>query len=125
MTKEFYTEKDIEDLAARGVMSLQVTENVVLTDLAYERAKALGVALVECADNPPAAPVRPYLSGGSPANSQALHSTENAAPLAAELEPKDLRERIRSAVNARLGNAVDPTVLETIINRVLAGTGIK
>ena len=51
--KEFYTEKDIEDMAARGVMSLQLTDNVVLTDLAYERAKSLGVALVTAADTPP------------------------------------------------------------------------
>src|SRR5574339_243284 len=63
MPKEFYTEKDIEDLFNRGVRSLQVTENVVLTELAYEKAGRLGVQLVtDQADHPPAAPVRPYLS---------------------------------------------------------------
>jgi len=35
MAKEFYTEKDIEDLFQRGVMSLEVNDNVVLTELAY------------------------------------------------------------------------------------------
>ena len=63
MPKEFYTEKDIEDLFKRGIRSLQVTENVVLTELAYEKAKRLDFQLIsDRADNPPAAPVRPYLS---------------------------------------------------------------
>jgi hypothetical protein len=63
MPKEFYTEKDIEDLFNRGIRSLQVTENVVLTELAYEKAKRLDFQLItDHADNPPAAPVRPYIS---------------------------------------------------------------
>ena len=41
MPKEFYTEKDIEDLFQRGIKSLQITENVVLTELAYEKARRL------------------------------------------------------------------------------------
>ena len=31
MPKEFYTEKDIEDLVKRGIFSLEVNDNVVLT----------------------------------------------------------------------------------------------
>ena len=31
MPKEFYTEKDIEDIFKRGAMSLEINENVVLT----------------------------------------------------------------------------------------------
>src|SRR5688572_8831703 len=63
MPKEFYTEKDIEDLFQRGIRSLQVTENVVLTELAYEKAQKLDFQLItDRADNPPAAPVRPYIS---------------------------------------------------------------
>src|SRR5574342_1301664 len=63
MPKEFYTEKDIEDLFQRGIRSLQVTENVVLTELAYEKAKRLDIQLItDLADHPPAAPVRPYIS---------------------------------------------------------------
>src|SRR5512146_2649725 len=63
MPKEFYTEKDIEDLFNRGIRSLQVTENVVLTELAYEKTKRLDFQLIsDRADNPPAAPVRPYIS---------------------------------------------------------------
>jgi len=36
MPKEFYTERDIEDMFKRGILSLQVNDNVVLTELAYE-----------------------------------------------------------------------------------------
>jgi len=62
MSKVFYTEKDIEDLFARGVMTLEVNDQVVLTELAYEKAKRLGLKLLQQSpDNPPAAPVRPYL----------------------------------------------------------------
>jgi hypothetical protein len=44
-------------------MSLTLNDNVVLTDLAYEKAKRLGMSLVSPrAVQPPAAPIRPYLS---------------------------------------------------------------
>src|SRR5574338_974844 len=63
MPKEFYTERDIEDMVRRGVLSLELNENVVLTDLAYEKANRLGMKLVrDTPENPPAAPIRPYLS---------------------------------------------------------------
>ena len=38
MPKTFYTEQDIDELHARGVKSVEITENVVITDLALERA---------------------------------------------------------------------------------------
>ena len=63
MPKEFYTERDIEDMFKRGVMSLNVSENVVLTELAYEKANRLGLKLLRSQpDNPPSAPVRPYIA---------------------------------------------------------------
>src|SRR6266496_3424824 len=71
MSKEFYTERDIEDLFQRGIKSLQITENVVLTELAYEKANRLGLQLIsDRADNPPAAPIRPYLSESGTVGSQ-------------------------------------------------------
>ena len=62
MPKTYYTERDIEDLARRGVRSLLVDEDVALTDLAYEKARRLGVELLQRTDTPPAAPIRPYIS---------------------------------------------------------------
>jgi hypothetical protein len=126
MPKEFYTEKDIEDLVKRGVMSLNVTDDIVLTELAYEKANRLGMKLVRAqADNPPAAPVRPYLSEKSaarPTTAVAAFAASAPAPAAA---PADLRGRIRSAVLAKLGSQVDPALLDTIIERVLKSTGMK
>jgi hypothetical protein len=50
-------------MVKRGIMSLVINDNVVVTDLAYEKAKRLGMSLVsQTSDQPPAAPVRPYIS---------------------------------------------------------------
>jgi len=62
MPKQFFTERDIHDLYRSGVTSLEVTPDTVLTDLAYEKARQLGLTLTQAAGQPPAAPVRPYLS---------------------------------------------------------------
>jgi hypothetical protein len=134
MPKEFYTEKDIEDLFQRGIKSLQITENVVLTELAYEKAKRLDVQLIttDHGDNPPAAPVRPYLS--EPPRGQTAHAQPVAAPVSPGVvtPPKptppnsnDVEKRIRSAVIARLGDQVDAKVLDNIIHRVVKGIGLK
>ena len=124
MPKEFYTEKDIEDLVRRGVLSLDVNENCVLTDLAYEKASRLGMKLVRSRpDNPPAAPVRPYLSENMTARPATVPASV-AAP-AAPAAQSDLPGRIRSAVIAKLGTQVDPALLDSIIQRVLKSTGLK
>jgi len=119
MPKTFYTERDIEDLFARGSHSLVVGEDVVLTELAYERARQLGVQLLQPSDTPPAAPVRPYLSqapvplkpqAGSPAPTPHLD---------------ELKARVREAVKARLGTEIDPALLDQIIERVASQIGLK
>ena len=116
MPKEFYTEKDIEDLVRRGVLSLNLNENVVLTELAYEKANRLGLQLVRNRpETPPSAPVRPSISQqAAPVGSAPVKGLE-----------KDLSTRIRSAVAARMGNQVDPALLDVIIERVLKSTGMK
>ena len=62
MSKQFFTERDIEDLASQGVFTLTIGENVVLTELAFEKAQRLGVKLIQQHQLPPSAPIRPYLS---------------------------------------------------------------
>jgi hypothetical protein len=121
MPKDFYTERDIEDMFKRGVMSLNVTENVVLTELAYEKANRLGMQLVRSQpDNPPCAPVRPYIAQKiGPPVPPALNS------ISAQQTEKDLQARIREAVVARMGNQVDSELLDVIIQRVLKTTGVK
>ncbi len=135
MAKQFYTEKDIEDMVRSGILTLQVSDNVVLTDLAYEKANKLGMKLVdEKFDKPPAAPVRPYLSQqnmaapapaakpSSPLTAQPAYTAPQQAPKG---EPSALQQRIHDAVIAKLGNQVDPVLLDTIIKRVLSSTGVK
>src|ERR1043166_3384850 len=140
MPKEFYTERDIEDLFQRGIKSLQVTENVVLTELAYEKANQLGLQLITSdVDNPPAAPVRPYLSESGAVRSQpilgpkssAVYQSEHSstAPpdgsLRSARSGEDIEKRIYNAVIARLGNQVDTKLLDNIIHRVVKGIGLK
>jgi len=131
MAKEFYTERDIEDLVKRGILALEMHENVVLTEVAYEKARRLGMKLVRGSpENPPSAPVRPYLSqrqdkaAGAPA-AQPAAAAAAAHPAAAAPKEIDLQQRIRDAVAAQLGAQVDPSLLDVIIRRVLAGTGVK
>lgn len=103
MPKKFYTEIDIENLAKQGVRSLELHSGIVLTDLAREKARALGVQLVQGAP-PAAAPAGAAVAGVS---------------------SDELAQRIRNAVKARLGDQVDPALLDTVIKRVLANTGLK
>jgi len=120
MPKTFYTEWDIEDLAKRGVISLVVDDDVVLTDLARDKAMRLGIELVR--EKPPSAPERPYLSELiSPSASQPAQEPGAAS---AQAVPKpsagdELYQQVFDAVIARLGDSVDKNLLETIIRRVL------
>lgn len=130
MPRQFYTEQDIEDLFQSGTRSLQVTEEVVLTELAYEKARRLGMQLLsDRADNPPAAPVRPYLSEGmaapraAPAAAPVIQAVSPPGPTPADT--RAIEGRIRSAVIARLGDQVDAKLLDTIIHRVVKGIGLK
>lgn len=95
MGKTFYTEHDIEDLAARGVTALDVNDNVVLTDLAREKAASLGVKLV-----------RP---------GQAANGKPSASPAQDEVAAQ-----VKSAVIARLGKDVDAALLDAVVRRVVA-----
>ncbi len=121
MAKQFYTERDIEDMAARGEHSLTLSDDVVLTELAFEKAERLGVKLVQPNSLPPSAPVRPYLSEPTkPAEESRTCCDSDSTP-----KQSDLRQRIRSAVKAKLGDQIDDTLLETIITRVLNNVGIE
>ncbi|MGD8456185.1 MAG: hypothetical protein PVF83_07365 [Anaerolineales bacterium] len=119
MPKTFYTDRDIQDLFERGVTSLVVNDDIVVTDLGRERAMKLGFELVRERDQPQAAPVRPYITKEvSPSAAPAKPSQPQAAP-----NQDDLKTRVHQAVVARLGDSVDSKLLETIISRVLDSIG--
>jgi hypothetical protein len=127
MAKVFYTEHDIEDMVQRGQRSLEVGDNVVLTDLAYEKARSLGMQLLEPNQKPPAAPMRPYLS--KPAFSQPAAQFSSApadsgsAISGGRLDA--IKARVKTAVKAQLGSQVDDAMLDRIIERVAADLGLK
>jgi len=133
MPKKFFSERDIEDLVNRGTLSLEIDDQVVLTDLAYEKAQRLGLKLVNKGPvAPPASPVRPYLSEITPVNPEKKtpeiekKATEiGVIPPAEPTQPTDLAQRIRSSVIARLGTQIEPQLLDGIITRVLRSTGFK
>lgn len=118
MPKVFYTERDIEDMARQGVTSLTITEDTVLTELAREKARRAGIALVDEKDSrPSSAPARPYLSE-TPSPSAVAAGGAKPAASASELEA-----RVFTAVKAKLGGQVDETLLRTIVQRVIKSLG--
>ena len=117
MSKTFYTERDVEDLARRGVHSLTLNDEVVLTELALEKAQRLGITLQREHETPPSAPVRPYISAVAPRT----QAGEAGLPAG----QADLHQRVRSAVINRLGGELDPVLLDSIIRRVLENVGMK
>ena len=95
MAKTFYTERDIDDLYARGVRVIDVGDDVVITDLAREQALKHGIRLAR--------------KGAS--------SSATSQPPTAQAE---IVSKVKAAVIARLGNGVDPALLEAVITRVVA-----
>jgi hypothetical protein len=92
MPKTFYTERDIADLADRGITSVEVNDDVVLTELARDMARTRGVKLVKA-------------SAANPAD-----------------DPQaELIHRVKAAVLARLGEQVDAAVLDAAVNKVVGG----
>ncbi len=92
MPKTFYTERDIVDLASRGVTSLDVNDDIVLTDLAREAALKRGVRLVR-------------------GNGQHPEDGSQA----------ELVHRVKAAVIARLGDQVDAKLLDAVVTNVVKG----
>jgi hypothetical protein len=111
MAKVFYTERDIDDLKARGVDSIEVNDNVVLTDLAVERAMKHGIKIQRHEQSAPQATFSPSV------NMHAAYPREAPRTSMADLE---LKQKIKSAVLARVNGQVDEALLDAVITRVLA-----
>jgi hypothetical protein len=111
MPKIFYTERDIDEMKARGVTSLDLTDNVVITDLALERAMRHDMK-INRADSSSAP--KATFSG----------STNLVAAYPREASPKvdaELKQKIKSLVLAKLDGQVDDALLDAVITKVLAG----
>lgn len=123
MARTFYTERDIEEMAKRGVTEIEVNDSVYLTDLAREMMDKLGI--------------KRKVSGGQAASSSVLASPDvanlhaQAAPTASAshnapasgglsaAEKQEVTEKVKSGVIARLGPGVDTAVVEQIVKRVV------
>lgn len=112
MAKIFYTERDIDDMKARGITVVDVTDNVVMTDLALERAMRYEMKINRVEQAAPKATYSPSV------NTHAAYQRETARESASDAE---LKQKIRSAVLARLNGQVDAVLLDAVISRVLAG----
>ena len=123
-------------------MSLALNDHIVLTDLAYEKARQLGMSLVSPhASIPPAAPVRPYLSQenqagervrlsdtkGQPTLTKSPDSSSAAGFLHAQpdtgIDPDQLRLQLQQQVAIRFPN-LDKALLDEMIERVLRRFGV-
>jgi hypothetical protein len=108
MPKIFYTEHDIDDMHKRGIASVDVTNNMVITDLGLERAMKLGMTINRLEHGAPKA----TLSGSV--------NLVGAYPRAESARDAELKQRIKSAVLAKLDGQVDAAVLDGVISQVLS-----
>ncbi len=117
MPKVFYTERDIEDLAKQGVKSINVNDDVVVTDAAREKARRVGVDLI--VERPPSA----SKPASAPQPTGAHMSAPSAPTRPAQESTGDLETRVYNSVKARLNGQVDDALLRTIVQRVLKSLG--
>lgn len=113
MPKIFYTERDIDDMKARGVTSLDITDNVVITDLALERAMRYDMQINRIERS--AAPKATF----SPSVNLSVSSVHTMASRSSF--DSELKDKIKSLVLAKLNGQVDAALLDGVITRVLAG----
>jgi hypothetical protein len=122
--KTFYTERDITDMHAAGATEIEVDDDVVLTDLAREKAIALGVKmkLVEKRSGQPTGLPRLAVA---PQMELPPAVVGPASPLPTLATPPpssdtDLVAQVKSAVIAKLGTTVHNDLLDQVIPQVLA-----
>ncbi len=109
MAKTFYTERDIDDLKARGVDHIDVNDNVVLTELALERAMKHGIKVNRRELSSPRAIFSPSVNAAYPRDARPQIVTE-----------AELKQRVKSAVLARLNGQIDESRLDAVIARVIS-----
>ena len=117
MPKVFLTQRDIADLFARGQRTVELGEGQSLTWLAHEEARRLGMHLVQAGQGPEFSPVRLYLAEPKPAVPSASFGQDLQVN---GICPEGLKARIHNAVMLRLGDQIDPALLDVIIERILS-----
>jgi len=111
MAKIFYTERDIDEMQSKGLTSIELKDNVVMTDLALERAMKYNMKISRAESTP--APKATY----SPSVNLAVSSVHEMA----KSSDDELKAKVKSLVIAKLDGQVDAGLLDAVITRVLAG----
>jgi hypothetical protein len=101
MPKIIYTDRDIDDLARRGVKEIAMTDDVYVTDIGREKAEKLGVAL-------------------RPASAATTAKPAASAPRAAQVDAEQVVGQVKADVIAKLGAGVDAALVERIVRRVVS-----
>ena len=121
--KTFYTERDITDMHANGVTAIEIDDDVVLTDLARDKAIALGMQmkLVDKRSGQPNSLPRLAVAAQMQLPPAVVGP---ASPLPASSAPPaaepNLVAQIKSAVIAKLGTTAHNDLLDQVIPQVLA-----
>jgi hypothetical protein len=119
MSRTFYTERDIEDLAKRGVTEIEINDSVYITDVAREMMDKLGIkrkvtssasASSSVLKSPDVANLHAQSAPNAPASNHASLT---------DAEKQEVIEKVKSGVIARLGAGVDSAVVEQIVKRVV------
>ncbi len=108
MPKTFITERDIDDMKARGVTSLDVNDSIVLTDLAAERAVRHGIKLKRAEISAP-----PKATYSQSVNLVAAFPRETDSDA-------EIIQKVKTLVLAKLDGQVDAALLDAVIARVVA-----
>lgn len=123
--KTFYTERDISDMHANGVTEIEIDDDVVLTELAREKAIALGLKMnlvAQRSGQPNSLPrlaVAPQMQFPPAVVGPSSPLPASAAPPPGATET-DLAAQVKSAVIARLGTDAHNDLLDQVIPQVLA-----
>jgi len=132
--KKFYTVRDIEDMHAAGVVEIETHDDVVLTDVAREKAISLGLHLnpVKPGQDSRQGPPMPRMAVAAqtrttPATTGAMQRTPDSLP-PAPASPRansgaatgDRVMEIKAAVVARLGTDKYNDLLDKIIPQVMS-----
>jgi hypothetical protein len=120
----YYTAKEIEELAARGVQQLEIGPGITLTDFARETAQQLNIALIDSAkratSSTAAPPVARNAAVGDKYNkpSGCMHAASVPAPNV----PAETHSQATSPSVVRSEDA-DPNTVNKLID--LVGKAIK
>ena len=125
MARIFYTERDIEDLAKRGVTEIEINDSVYITDLGRETMDKLGIKRKvsggqAASSTVLASPDVANLHAQSAPAAAAPHSVPASSPTLSPAEKQEVMDKVKSGVIARLGPGVDTAVVEKIVQRVVS-----